>query len=87
MFASAHSYVLPDTTDGGRHNLVGGPPAGSGVLSFLRLFAGIAICSGWSCGNVTFVDAPYAPRKIAILYSGDEDVTVVRWRMSRMQSS
>jgi hypothetical protein len=89
MLVSAHSYVPSfrcsadaDTADGGRHNQVGGPTAGKAcILSFLRLFAGIAICSGWSCGNVTFVDAPYAPRKIAILYSGDEDVTVIRWRM------
>jgi hypothetical protein len=38
--------------------------------------------TGAGCGNVQFIDAPYAPRKIDVLYSAQEDVTVVRWRMA-----
>ena len=54
-------------------------------LRFLRLLLGLV--SGLSaCGNVTFVDAPFAPRQILVLYSVQEDLTVVRWRMSAGQT-
>src|SRR5262245_56891132 len=36
---------------------------------------------GAGCGDVRFVDSPFAPRQIAITYSKQEDVTLVRWRI------
>ena len=53
------------------------PPFGP----FFGLCLGILASLG-ACGNVTFVDAPYAPRHISIIYSAQEDLTLVRWRMS-----
>jgi hypothetical protein len=89
MVAPAQTYVdrpardiRPFTRVG---NEVGGPHAPSMRLRFLRLFLrllGGVVLGLSACGNVTFIDAPFAPRQIVILYSVQEDLTVVRWRMS-----
>ncbi len=44
------------------------------------------MCGLGACGNVTFVDAPFAPRHINVIYSSQENVTVVRWRMAAEQA-
>ena len=77
LVANRHGPV----TSGARHRL----PA----LRFLRtesvarviLLAAIAAAGGGSCGSVTFVDAPFAPRKIDVVYSMQEDITALRWHM------
>lgn len=56
------------------------------TLRFLRSGAlvFVALVTGWllpGCGNVSFVDAPFAPRDIDLLYSTQEDVTAIRWRL------
>src|SRR6185369_12406163 len=57
------------------------------ALGFLtsRLVAGLTtlvLVAGGGCGNVNFIDAPFAPRHIEFTYSVQEDVTVLRWHMS-----
>ncbi|HET6146934.1 MAG TPA: hypothetical protein VFH68_05340 [Polyangia bacterium] len=45
----------------------------------------MVLFTGWTvgaCANVTFVDAPFAPRKIDLLYSVQEDITAIRWRVA-----
>jgi hypothetical protein len=51
------------------------------ALGHMMLAAAVSV---WAhgCGNVQFIDAPFAPRHISIRYSAQEDVTVIRWRMS-----
>ncbi len=46
------------------------------------MFAALAVVPAWGCGNVKFVDAPFAPRHIDVIYSVQEDVTAVRWRLA-----
>jgi len=41
----------------------------------------ILLVSVLGCGNVRFIDAPYAPREIVVAYSEQEDVTVIRWHL------
>lgn len=99
MFAAADSFVqrcpTRPTPRGvpSRRNQVGDPAANGATndrhcrpdrLRFLRSFCLVA-CALGACGNVTFVDAPFAPRRIAILYSSQEDVTVIRWHMAAEQ--
>jgi hypothetical protein len=33
------------------------------------------------CGEVHFVPAPFTPQKVELVYSAQEDVTIVRWRV------
>ncbi len=65
----------------GRGNEVGSGNLRRGGLRILRLTVGI-VCGASACGNVQFVPAPFAPRHIDVFYSQQEDVTVIRWRMS-----
>lgn len=84
-----HSPVRrPSVRSGGasRGNLVG---VGAGNfrragLSFLRFALGL-LCATSACGNVNFIPAPFSPRKVQLLYSQQEDITAVRWRMSASQ--
>jgi hypothetical protein len=39
------------------------------------------VCGG-GCGEVHFVPSPYTPQAVALTYSAQEDVTIVRWRVS-----
>src|SRR5882672_9059244 len=92
MVASAHRYVrLPArrTAFAGRRarNEVANRVAQSGHwlrrLKFLRFGALVTTAAAISsCGNVTFVDAPFAPRQIDLAYSTQEDVTAIRWWLS-----
>jgi hypothetical protein len=41
----------------------------TGVLSF-------------GCGDVLFVPSPYTPQKVELIYSSQEDISIVRWRIS-----
>ncbi len=34
------------------------------------------------CGDVLFVPSPYTPQKVELVYSAQEDITIVRWRIS-----
>jgi hypothetical protein len=65
----------------GNGNEVGAGNVRRGGLRILRLALGI-VCGASACGNVQFVAAPFAPRHIDVFYSQQEDVTVIRWRMS-----
>jgi hypothetical protein len=38
------------------------------------------VCTN-GCGDLQFVDAPFAPREITVTYSLQEDVTIIRWRL------
>jgi hypothetical protein len=40
----------------------------------------IAMAGG--CGDVSFVPSPYTPQDVDLVYSAQEDITVVRWRIS-----
>ncbi|HMF41882.1 MAG TPA: hypothetical protein VKQ32_14510 [Polyangia bacterium] len=44
------------------------------------LVALVTTCAG--CGDVHFVPSPYTPQEVALVYSAQEDITVVRWRVS-----
>jgi hypothetical protein len=63
-----------------RHAVPARPRVRSGI-SFLMVIGGL-FTALTGCGNVSFVDAPYAPRKIEIIYSQQEDITLIRWRMA-----
>jgi len=61
--------------------------SGRSALRFLRtgpllLAIWATVGGGGACGNVTFVDAPFAPRGIDLVYSAQEDVTAIRWRLA-----
>ena len=34
------------------------------------------------CGDVLFVPSPYTPQKVDLVYSSQEDISIVRWRIS-----
>jgi hypothetical protein len=34
------------------------------------------------CGDVLFVPSPYTPQNVDLVYSSQEDITIVRWRIS-----
>jgi len=51
-----------------------GLPAIWRALVFLVLAAG--------CGDVQFVPSPYTPQNVELIYSAQEHLTVVRWRVS-----
>jgi hypothetical protein len=89
MFATVQRYLILRGSMGVNGRAGAGNEVGGIRLNFLRVvptillasFLGILASLG-ACGNVTFVDAPYAPRHISVIYSAQEDVTLVRWRMS-----
>jgi hypothetical protein len=35
-----------------------------------------------SCGDVLFVPSPYTPQKVELVYSSQEDISIVRWRIT-----
>jgi hypothetical protein len=37
---------------------------------------------GLGCGKVSFVPSPFSPQNVDLVYSSQEDITVVRWRIS-----
>jgi hypothetical protein len=37
---------------------------------------------GVGCGEVSFVPSPFTPQNVDLVYSSQEDITVVRWRIS-----
>jgi len=41
----------------------------------------VTVLSG-GCGDVLFVPSPYTPQKVELVYSSQEDITLVRWRIS-----
>jgi hypothetical protein len=45
------------------------------------LLAGLALL-GVGCGAVEFVPSPYTPQNVDLIYSTQEDITIVRWRVS-----
>jgi hypothetical protein len=47
----------------------------------MRFWGLTVLLAAAGCGNVRFVDAPFAPREITVAYSVQEDVTVLRWRL------
>ncbi len=51
------------------------------ALALALLAAGsVPLVSG--CGPVEFVPSPYTPQKVELIYSAQEDITIVRWRVS-----
>jgi hypothetical protein len=89
MPGRAHSpaRLLPSASSGvaGRGNEVGAGNLRRGGLRILRFALGI-LCAASACGNVNFVPAPFAPRNVELVYSQQEDITAVRWRMSAGQA-
>jgi hypothetical protein len=51
-----------------------GPAAACRALALLLLTAG--------CGELHFVPSPYTPQQVELVYSAQEHLTVVRWRVS-----
>jgi len=47
----------------------------------LLLLAAMAAAGSASCGDVKFQLAPFTPQKVELLYSDQEHVTIVRWRV------
>ena len=47
----------------------------------------IAAAAAAGCGEVRFIDTPFAPRQITVAYSIQEDVTVVRWHIGAEKPS
>src|SRR5689334_6349828 len=41
-----------------------------------------AVAAAAGCGDVRFVVSPYAPDAVQVVYSQQEDVTIVRWRLA-----
>src|SRR5438045_5320494 len=42
----------------------------------------ILLASAGGCGEVHFVPSPYTPQDVGLIYSSQEPITVVRWRVS-----
>jgi hypothetical protein len=42
----------------------------------------LVLASGVGCGDVSFVPSPYTPQDVDLVYSAQEDITIVRWRTS-----
>jgi hypothetical protein len=55
-------------------------PLAFALLMTLPL-TGAVLASG-ACGPVEFVPSPFTPQKVELVYSAQEDITVVRWRIS-----
>jgi len=45
------------------------------------VLAGVAVGAS-ACGDVHFVPAPFTPQKVEVVYSAQEDVSIIRWRVS-----
>jgi len=56
-------------------------PARCRALAFALLISGAVLASA-SCGPLLFVPSPFTPQKVELVYSTQEDITVVRWRIS-----
>src|SRR5579871_6812670 len=54
---------------------------GGRCASVAPWLAGLALLS-LGCGAVEFVPSPYTPQNVDLIYSTQEDITIVRWRVS-----
>ncbi|MFL5304946.1 MAG: hypothetical protein ACJ8F1_07015 [Polyangia bacterium] len=50
-------------------------------MAFGLLVSGPVLASG-ACGPVEFFPSPFTPQKVELIYSAQEDITLVRWRIS-----
>ena len=41
----------------------------------------VALLLAAGCGSLSFVPSPYTPQHVELIYSAQEDITVVRWRV------
>jgi hypothetical protein len=90
MLVSAHNYVRTRSNAAAALAIRGNQVANRDSKPTLRFLSRgrlllVVLVTAWAggaCGNVTFVDAPFAPRKIDLLYSAQEDVTAIRWRLA-----
>ena len=48
----------------------------------LALLLGSAVPLVSGCGPVEFVPSPFTPQNVELIYSAQEDITIVRWRIS-----
>src|SRR5579863_6115270 len=55
-------------------------PAGCRALAASMLLLATGTAPG--CGDVSFVPSPYTPQDVDLVYSAQEDITVVRWRIA-----
>ncbi len=51
------------------------------------LAATLLLGASLGCGAVSFVPSPFTPQKVDLIYSAQEDITVVRWRISSTEST
>ncbi len=51
------------------------------ALALGLLISGPVLASG-ACGPVEFFPSPFTPQKVELVYSTQEDITLVRWRIS-----
>jgi hypothetical protein len=52
-------------------------------IAACRALAGIYVAVlAVGCGDVHFVPAPYTPQNVEVLFSSQEDITIIRWRVS-----
>jgi hypothetical protein len=51
-----------------------------GCPSLCRAFVLLALAAG--CGEVHFIPSPYTPQDVELIYSAQEHLTVIRWRVS-----
>ena len=51
------------------------------ALALGLLISGPVVGSG-ACGPVEFFPSPFTPQKVELVYSAQEDITIVRWRIS-----
>ena len=58
--------------------MVGHP--GRGLPAIWRALVFLVLVAG--CGDLQFVPSPYTPQKVELIYSAQEHLTVVRWRVS-----
>jgi hypothetical protein len=72
MLASVHTVQHPSC---GRRQLR------CGVVGGAWLMAGVAVAAV-ACGDVHFVPAPFTPESVQVVYSAQEDVSIIRWRVS-----
>ncbi len=67
------------SSEAGNANPFGGPAAAHWPLALL--ITGPVLATG-ACGPIEFVPSPFTPQKVELVYSAQEDITVVRWRIS-----
>ena len=54
----------------------------SGLPAACRALLLVLITAGPACGDLHFVPSPYTPQDVELVYSAQEHLTVVRWRVS-----